>query len=357
MAFHGPPESGWKHPKTPENTKENTHENTPTEAIGCILSRSGNSRWGFRFKSVSPRDISVQRTGERVSIMRTLKCDRVASLLVLLAFWLSGALLQAQRDTGTLLGTVLDASGSGVPGAAVTVTNVLTNAKVTVTSDTNGDYIATPLRIGTYRVETEISGFKKTVEDGVVLRVQDRLRIDLHLEVGAVTERVEVTAVETLLQTQTSSLGQVFETKQVADLPLNGRSFIQLITLTAGAFVPQKMNTIWPDAFVAINGNRAHENTYLLDGVNNNTSDNNNPAIIPPPDAIAEFKVSTNSLAAEFGRAAGGAINVVIKSGSNQFHGNLFEFDKAKPDLLLCGLPGHADSTSAHRRGVGAEPG
>ncbi len=260
--------------------------------------------------------------------MRTLKCDRVARLAVLLAFWLSGGLLHAQRDTGTIIGAVLDGTGAGVPGAAVTVTNSLTNVKITITTDANGDYIASPLRIGTYRVEAEIAGFKKTVEDGVVLRVQDRLRIDLHLEVGAVTERVEVTAVETLLQTQTSSLGQVFETKQVHDLPLNGRSYIQLITLTAGAFVPQKMNTIWPDAFVAINGNRAHENTYLLDGVNNNTSDNNNPAIIPPPDAIAEFKVSTNSLAAEFGRAAGGAINVVIKSGTNQFHGNLFAFHR-----------------------------
>lgn len=189
------------------------------------------------------------------------------------------------------MGRVLDASGATVPGAAITITNVLTNLRVTVNTDTNGDYIATPLRIGTYRLETEISGFKKTVQNGIVLRVQDRLRIDLLLEVGAVSERVEVTAVETLLQTQTSSLGQVFETRPIQDLPLNGRSYIQLITLAAGAFVPQRMSTIWPDAFVAVNGNRAHENTYLLDGVNNNTSDNNNPAIIPPPDAIAEFKV------------------------------------------------------------------
>ena len=169
-----------------------------------------------------------------------MKYERVARFAVLLGFCLSAGLLQAQRDTGTLLGTVLDASGSGVPGAAVTVTNVLTNVKVTVTTDTNGDYIATPLRIGTYRIEAELAGFKKTVENGVALRVQDRLRFDLHLEVGAVTERVEVIAVETLLQTQTSSLGQVFETKQVHDLPLNGRSYIQLITLAAGAFVPQK---------------------------------------------------------------------------------------------------------------------
>ena len=128
-------------------------------------------------------------------------------LAVLFGFWLLGPLLYAQQDTGTILGTVLDSTGAVVAGANVTVTNVLTNVKVTVTADSNGDFIATPLRIGTYRIEAEIAGFKKTVQDGIVLRVLDRLRIDLHLEVGAVTERVEVTGVETLLATQTSSLG------------------------------------------------------------------------------------------------------------------------------------------------------
>lgn len=234
--------------------------------------------------------------------------------------------MQAQQDSGAILGTVFDPGGAVVPGVAVRVINVATNIATAITTDQNGEFVATPLRIGTYRVEAEAAGFKKTVRDGIDLRVQDRLRIDLNLQVGEVTETVEVPGFAPLLQTQTSSVGQVVETKTIVDLPLNGRSYLQLITLAAGAFVPQRMNTIWNDQFVAINGNRAMQNTFLLDGVNNNTTDNSNPAIIPPPDAIAEFKVQTNAMSAEFGRSAGGAINVTIKSGTNQFHGNAFEF-------------------------------
>ena len=111
----------------------------------------------------------------------------------------------------------------------------------------------------------------------------------------------------------------------ISDLPLSGRNYIQLVTLAPGVFVPQRMNTVWTDQFVAINGNRAMQNTFLLDGVVNNTTDNSNPAVYPP-DALAEFKVQTNAMGAEFGRAAGGVINVIIKSGTNRFRGNLFEF-------------------------------
>src|SRR5450432_3147196 len=264
------------------------------------------------------------------TIMKTSQAP-AARLAVLLFIWLPGA-LHAQQDAGSILGTVLDPSGSVVPGVKVTVTNALTNVKVTITTDTNGDYIATPLRIGTYRVETDMSGFKKTVEDGIVLDVQDRRRIDLRLVVGDASEKVEVSATEALLQTQTSSLGQLFETRPIVELPLNGRSYFQLMTLAAGVFIPQQMNTIWGNQenylFVAINGNRAMQNTFLLDGVNNNTADNNNPAIVPIPDAIAEFKVQTSAAPAEFGRSAGGAINVTIKSGTNHYHGNLFEFQR-----------------------------
>lgn len=234
--------------------------------------------------------------------------------------------LPAQQDTGTITGAVFDSAGAVMPGVAVRVISTATNITLSLTTNQDGEFVATPLRIGAYRVEAEATGFKKTVRDGIVLRVQDRLRVDLRLEVGAVTETVEVTETPPLLQTQTSSVGQVMETKSIVELPLNGRSYLQLITLAAGAFVPQRMNTIWNDQFVAINGNRAMQNTFLLDGVNNNTTDNSNPAIIPPPDAIAEFKVQTSAMSAEFGRSAGGAINVTIKSGSNQYHGNMFEF-------------------------------
>lgn len=248
----------------------------------------------------------------------------LASTVVL---WTFSASALAQQDTGTIVGTVLDPGGAVVPGATVRLTNIATNISVALTTDSSGVFTSPPLRIGNYRMEVEVSGFKKSIRDGIGLRVQDRLNLDVRLEVGEVTQTVEVTgASDVLLQTQTSSVGQVIETQAIVDLPLNGRNYIQLITLTAGAFVPAPMNTIWNDQFVAINGNRAMLNTFLLDGVNNNTTDNSNPAIIPPPEAIAEFKVQTNAMAAEFGRSAGGAINVSIKSGTNLYHGNVFEF-------------------------------
>jgi hypothetical protein len=252
--------------------------------------------------------------------------SRVSPAWVCLYCLLAVPLLLSQQDAGAIVGTAIDPAGAVIPGIAVSVINAATNMTTTLTTDQNGDFTAIALKIGTYRVEAQGPGFKKSVQEGIELRVQDRLRIDLHMQVGEVSEVVEVAAISPLLQTQTSSVGQVVETKTITDLPLNGRSYLQLIVLAPGAFIPQRMNTIWSDQFVAINGNRAMQNTFLLDGVNNNTSDNSNPAIIPPPDAIAEFKVQTNAMAAEFGRSAGGAINVTIKSGSNQFHGDLFEF-------------------------------
>jgi hypothetical protein len=240
--------------------------------------------------------------------------------------------LFAQQDTGVIAGTVLDPGGSVVPGVSVKVINTGTNLAVSLTTDQNGVFTSPPLKIGSYRVEAEAPGFKKLVEDGIELRVQDRLEIDLRLVVGAVNETVEVTAIAPLLQTSTSSVGQVVETKTIVDVPLNGRNFLQLVTLSPGAFVPQKLNTAYfnpvgyAENFVVINGNRAMQNTFLLDGVNNNTTDNSVPAVYPPPDAIAEFKVQTNAMPAEFGRAAGGVINATIKSGTNEFHGDLYEF-------------------------------
>lgn len=248
-------------------------------------------------------------------------CRRLFPFAILVALPVA-----AQQDTGTIVGSVLDPGGAVVAGAAVRIIHTGTGIGHSLTTGNDGIFLSPPLQSGTYRIEVESAGFKRSVRDHVVLRLQERLDIPFTLEVGAVNEIVEVTGAAPLLQTQTSSLGQTMESKVIADLPLNGRSYLQLITLTAGAFIPQRMNTIWNDQFVAINGNRAMQNTFLLDGVNNNTSDNSNPAIIPPPDAIAEFRVQTNAMSAEFGRSAGGAINVTIKSGTNQFHGNLFQF-------------------------------
>jgi hypothetical protein len=234
--------------------------------------------------------------------------------------------IRAQQDTGMITGIVLDGTGSAVPGANVQLVNMATNVRTAVTTDSDGLFVATPLRIGVYSVSVEAKGFKKAVRDMVTLRVQDRLRVDFRLELGEVSESVSVTAEAPLLQSETSSLGQVIATKPLSELPLNGRNFIQLIALTPGAYIPQRNNSLYQDFLIGINGNRIQNNNFLLDGINNNTTDNNQAPVLPSPDAIAEFKVQSNLLPAEFGRGLGGTINISLRSGTNDFHGVLFHF-------------------------------
>src|SRR5262249_11247598 len=149
-----------------------------------------------------------------------------------------------QQDTGMITGEVSDSTGSAVPGASVTVTNRDTNVNTKVITGSDGIFVATPLRIGNYTVMVEAKGFKKAVRDGIQLSVQDRLRVDFRLELGDVTQTVEITAEAPLLQSESTSLGQVIETKRVVELPLNGRNFIQLIALATGAYIPQRNNSL-----------------------------------------------------------------------------------------------------------------
>ena len=239
---------------------------------------------------------------------------------------MSAGLCLAQQDTGIITGVVTDQSGSAVPNASVSLLNTGTNTTTTVTTDNDGLFVATPLRIGPYTITIEARGFKKTVRENVLLRVQDRLRLDFSLEVGQLTETIEVNAEAPILQSETTSLGQVIATKPVAELPLNGRNFIQLIALTPGAYIPQRNNSLYQDFLIGINGNRIQNNNFLLDGINNNTTDNNQAPVLPSPDAIAEFKVQSNLQPAEFGRGLGGTINISLRSGTNNFHGVAFEF-------------------------------
>lgn len=241
-------------------------------------------------------------------------------------YFLCASVCFAQQDTGIITGVISDPSGSAIPNAAVVLLNVGTNASMTVNTDSNGLFVATPLRIGSYTISVEARGFKKSVRESILLRVQDRIRVDFRMEVGQVSETIEVSAEAPLLQSETTSLGQVIATKPVSELPLNGRNFIQLIALTPGAYIPQKNNSLYQDFLIGINGNRIQNNNFLLDGINNNTTDNNQAPILPSPDAIAEFKVQSNLLSAEFGRGLGGTINISLRSGGNQFHGVLFEF-------------------------------
>ena len=239
--------------------------------------------------------------------------------------------LVGQTTTGSIVGTVLDPSANSVVNAAVTVTNMDTGISQRTVTDAQGDYVVTPLPVGRYSVTVEAAGFKKAVSSNIQVNVQDRVRVDATLSIGEVTESVQVAAAAPLLETDTSYLGQVVQSKQIVDLPLNGRYFTRLAVLTSGtAPTPSGARDEKTGGFSS-NGVRPYQNNYLLDGVDNNSlsEDLVNEAsfvIGPPPDAIAEFKVQTNSMSAEFGRSGGAVLNVTIKSGTNDLHGSVYEF-------------------------------
>ncbi len=242
------------------------------------------------------------------------------------------ARLSAQTTSGSIVGVVTDATGAAISQASVTVTNLDTGIASKFVTDATGSYVATPLSIGRYSVAVEAKGFKKALVPVVTVDVLDRVRVDLQLRVGdAATESVDVHPGASLLESETSALGQLVDSKRIVDLPLNGRYFTRLAVLTAGtAPTPSGALDAVTGGFSA-NGVRPYENDYILDGVDNNSlspdlSSQSSFVIGPPPDAIAEFRVQTNSMSAEFGRSGGGVLNVNIKSGTNQPHGTLYEF-------------------------------
>jgi hypothetical protein len=243
-------------------------------------------------------------------------------------FVAASGLLVAQTDTGAISGIVTDASGAIVPGARITITSEATNVSVVVATNAAGFYSAPALHPGRYDIEVARDGFQPIKKTGAELRVQDRLEINFTLAVGATSTAVTVTAPPPVLESETSSLGQVVEEKSMNELPLNGRTFIQLATLTAGTLPSTR--TAERDNFIS-NGARAVQNSYLLDGIDNRNRilgfDSATAQIVEPViDAIEEFKVQTSTFSAEFGQAAGGVVNVTMKSGTNQYHGDLFEF-------------------------------
>lgn len=261
-----------------------------------------------------------------------LSIARRSPLLWLLLCLLATPLL-AQVESGKIVGTIHDASGAVMTGAQVTVANTGTNAARSVTTDESGDYVVTELRPGTYTVSVTREGFKQAVQAPFHLDVNQVVRVDLTLAVGNVSEKVEVTAAEPLIESQTSSLGQVVEEQRVHELPLNGRNFVELAYLTpgvnegpAGAVqqggIPENQRGT---GAIQANGLTATNNNFLLNGFDNNEQQIGIEVIQPPIDAIQEFKVQTNSFGADIGRG-GAVVNVVLKSGSNQLHGSLYEF-------------------------------
>jgi hypothetical protein len=204
-------------------------------------------------------------------------------------------------DTGSILGTVRDKSGAVVPGATVSVREATTNALTTLTADAAGNYVATPLRIGTYTVTVELAGFKTETREGIVVRVQDRLRLDFELAPGDINESVVVTGEAPVVQSETSSLGEVVDERQIVGLPLNGRNYIDLATLTSGVIRTAEGSNGNVNATFVVNGTRGGQNNYLLDGIDNNSNDGGEAVLYTNVDAIEEFKVQTSNYSAEFG--------------------------------------------------------
>ena len=249
----------------------------------------------------------------------------LAAALMLLFFAPSSGV--AQTSFGTITGIIRDSSGAVLPDANITVTNEQTGISRQATTDANGAYTVPSLPPAIYTVTAELKGFKKGVASKVGLEVTQVLRKDITLEVGETSQTVEVQAEAPLLQSESSTVGTVIANKQVVELPLNGRSFTELTYLIPGA-VRQAGATfqVSGGSRVSVNGARAEDNNYTLDGVNNNETFFKAFAVQPSIDSIQEFSVRTNITSAEFGQAAGANINVVTKSGTNGIHGVLFEF-------------------------------
>jgi hypothetical protein len=240
--------------------------------------------------------------------------------------------LHAQVDTGSITGTITDSSSAVVGGAKVTLTNEGTSATLSTTADSGGGYTFTPVRIGTYSISVSYQGFQTTTQKNIVVNVGSSLAVNFSLKPGQVSEVIEVTSTTPLLETQTSSVGQVIDQKSVNDLPLNGRNFTFLAQLGAGVNSPQSdtRGNAASGAFVA-NGLRSSQNNYLLDGIDNNSDtvdflNGTNFVVLPPVDAIQEFKVQTTGFSAEFGRSGAAVLNATVKSGTNNFHGAAWEF-------------------------------
>ena len=257
---------------------------------------------------------------------------RLSEALTLAVMLLLARPTFAQVDTGAILGTVKDQSGAVVPGAKVTLTNEGTSFSISTTTGPDGGYTFTPVKIATYTINAEFQGFQKASHPHVTVNVQQQVVVDFTLQPGQVTQTVEVTAKVPLLQTTNGSVGQVVGSKDVNDLPLNGRNFTFLAQLTAGVTVGQQESRgLDASGDFTANGNRPSQNNYLLDGIDNNIDvvdflNGTAFVVLPSVDAIQEFKAQTNNYSAEIGRAGGAVLNATIKSGTNHFHGDVWEF-------------------------------
>ncbi|HJZ97908.1 MAG TPA: TonB-dependent receptor [Candidatus Solibacter sp.] len=238
----------------------------------------------------------------------------------------------AQFESASLTGTVTDAAGAVVPTAAVKAVNEATNLETAGLTNEEGRFFFSNLRPGSYRVVASAKGFKQFVSQGVVLQVNQAGRLDIALTVGEVTEQVLVNGEAPVLETESASRGAVIDHTKIVELPLNGRDYNQLALLSPGVLAPTpRLQSIGFRGAFNVNGNRAFQNAFQLDGVDNTSYSNsyrglNVQVIQPSVEALQEFKIQTNAYSAEFGRSAGALVNAVIRSGTNELHGSAYDF-------------------------------
>ncbi len=250
-----------------------------------------------------------------------------AKLVLLLAFSLVESFAHGQTPRALLRGRVTDTSRAPLVGAQISLVHQDTNEKRSTGSGIDGEFVLSLLPPGTHRLEVEMTGYKKYIQQ-FSLQVNQELRVDIPLEIGTLTQEIVVTAPSTPLKRDSASLGAVIENRQISGLPLDGRNFLELSLLIPGAVpaAPGSAGSVRGEFAFNMNGGREDGNYFLLDGAYNVDPKLNTFAAKPPVDAIREFEVLTSVYDASFGRNAGGQVNVILKSGSNQFHGTVYEF-------------------------------
>jgi hypothetical protein len=246
----------------------------------------------------------------------------VSFLLACTAIW--------AQATSQISGTIRDETGAAIPGTSVKATQTATGAVRTITSGPDGGYVLSNLAIGPYLLEVSKEGFTKVVQTGIVLQVDSNPVVDLTLKVGTVGEQVTVEASATQVETRSTGVGQVVDNQRVSEMPLNGRQPIELVFLAGMASAPGggAINTVrnYPTVVVSVAGGQGNGVGYQLDGAMYQDPYNNLALPLPFPDALQEFKIETSALPAQYGYHSTATVNAVTKSGSNDFHGDLFEF-------------------------------
>ena len=258
----------------------------------------------------------------------------IAGMIAAILFCLNPGYLQAQAVANAEIhGSVSDPSGAVVPGATVRAIQTNTGQTATTVSGTDGSYVLTNLPVGPYRLEVTAQAFSSYSQSGILLQVGNNVQVNVALQVGGVAQELKVTAAAAMVETQDTSVSQVIDQRRIIDLPLNGRQVTDLILLSGGSDVPpnaaSRVVTTHDYATavgVSISGGQENGNNYLLDGGDNNDSHSNVNLPFPFPDALQEFNVQTNGVSARYGLHPGAVVNVVTKSGTNQIHGDLFEF-------------------------------